>query len=101
MTTPSIKMRVLTEVSQKEIEQLYKDMDSCSYLRNIVPQTYTDQKEWPIYLDNIFINLIDKGHVPLISVKCLKCKEDSEYILIQYKDYDDFVKAASDYKGNA
>jgi len=120
MTTRSIKMRVLTEstpvkneqgllvsaknehlqVTQKEIDQLYKDMDSCSYFRNIVPQKYTDQKEWPIHLDTIFINLIDKEHVP-VSIDCLKCKEDNEYIQLQYKDYDDFMKAASEYKGNA
>ena len=82
-------MRVLTESTQKKVDALYKDMDACSNFRNIVPQKYESQKDWPWYLETIFGDLVDKGHTPIN--ECLQCKEDYEYIQLQYKDYDDFV----------
>jgi len=94
MTTSSIKMRVLTESIQKKVDALYKDNNNCSDFRNIVPQKYDSQKDWPMYLDNLFGDLMDKGHTPVsqsLMNECSKCKENLDYIQLQYNDYYDFT----------
>lgn len=89
MQTTSIKMRVLTENIQQKVNSLYKDNNDCSNFRNIIPQKYSSQKDWPIYLDNLFEELVEKGHTPIDT--CLKCEENIKYIDLQYKEYYDFT----------
>ena len=94
--TSSHKMRVLTEKIQVMVDQLYSDINSCSHFRKVVSQRYTYQQDWPIYLDQLFGNLIDKGHTPvdtLLSVStCTKCKQDNEWICEQHNEYNDYTE---------
>lgn len=78
MQTTSIKMRVLTEGIQYEVNSLYKDNNDCSNFRNVIPQKYLSQKDWPINLNNLFENLVEKGHTPIDA--CLKCTENIKNI---------------------
>ena len=98
MQTSSIRMRTLTESTQKQVDSLYKDINDCSDFRNIIPQKYESSKDWPGYLDMKFLRLIDNGHTPLD--QCQQCNKDRNWILLQYNEYNDFIEKNSQYKGN-